>query len=99
MERHFQHLAGPINVSVYLKYDVLCFVSVCVWHTRLSREKLRLEVCISGWNSTRQPYIESTTVLSDYYDEESQVFVVSVGLQKALPALSWTYKCEFRLEI
>ena len=23
-ERHFQHLAGPINVSVDLKYDVLC---------------------------------------------------------------------------
>ena len=22
---------------------------------------------ISGWNSTCQPYIESTTVLSDYY--------------------------------
>ena len=23
-KRHFQHLAGPINVSVDLKYDVLC---------------------------------------------------------------------------
>ena len=23
-ERHFQHLAGPINVSVDLKYDILC---------------------------------------------------------------------------
>ena len=23
-ERHFQSLAGPINVSVDLKYDILC---------------------------------------------------------------------------
>ena len=24
-----------------------------------------MEVCISGWNSTCQPYIDSTTVLSN----------------------------------
>ena len=35
-----------------------------------------MEVCISGWNSTCQPYIESTTLLSDYYDEELQEFFV-----------------------
>ena len=34
----FQSLAGPRNVSVDLKYNVV-FVSVCVWYTRLSREK------------------------------------------------------------
>ena len=39
-ERHFQCLAEPINVSVDLKYDFLClWVSVCVRHTRLSREE------------------------------------------------------------
>ena len=37
-ERHFQSLAGPRNVSVDLNYDVV-LVSVCVGHTRLSREK------------------------------------------------------------
>ena len=44
-----------------------------------------------------QPYIESATALSD--DEESQEFVVLSGCGKALPALSWTHKCECRLEI
>ena len=29
-----------------------------------------------------QPYIESTTVLSDYYDEELQEFHIFVGLRK-----------------
>ena len=43
------------------------FVSVCVWHTRLSREKYRLEFCIGGRNHMLQPYIESTSVLSDTY--------------------------------
>ena len=33
----FRRLAGPRNVSVDLKYDVL--VSVCVQHTLLRREK------------------------------------------------------------
>ena len=28
-----------------------------------------------------QPYIESTTLLSNYYDEESQEFVIFVGLR------------------
>ena len=45
-------------------------VSACVRHTCLSGEKERLEVCISGWNSMCQPYIESTTILFDYYEEE-----------------------------
>ena len=64
-ERHFQCLAGPINVSVDLKYDFLCLwvfmygIPAWVWRSN------RLEVWNSGWNSTYQPYIESTTVLSD----------------------------------
>ena len=28
--------------------------------------EVRLEFCISGWNRMRQPYMESTTALSDY---------------------------------
>ena len=35
----FHHFAGPRNVSVNLKCEVLSFVSVCVGCTRLSREK------------------------------------------------------------
>ena len=40
---------------------------VSVRHTRLCREKLLLEVCISGWNSTCHPYIGCTAVLFDIY--------------------------------
>ena len=40
-------------------------VSVCIAYTHLSREKYRLEFCISGWNHMLQPYIESVTTLSD----------------------------------
>ena len=36
----------------------------------------RKEVCISGWSSASEPYIESARALSDYYVEESQEFVV-----------------------
>ena len=34
-----------------------------------------------------------------YYDEESQEFDIFVGCGKAFPVLSWTHKCECRLEI
>ena len=35
----FHRFAGPRNVSVNLKCEVLSFVSVCVGCTHLSREK------------------------------------------------------------
>ena len=39
VERHFQSLSGPRNVSIKLKYACSVLVSVCVWHTSLSQEK------------------------------------------------------------
>ena len=45
------------------------------------------------------PYIESANALSDVDDENRKNFrFLSVG-RNGLPALSWTQKCECRLEI
>ena len=38
-----------------------------------------LEICIGGWSSVFQPYIESATAL---FDDEPQEFPVFVGLHK-----------------
>ena len=43
------------------------------------------EVCIGGWNSMCQPYIESATALSD---EESREFLFLSGFGKALQRLT-----------
>ena len=53
------------NRACILEIWCSVLVSVCVWYTCLSREKQRLELCISGWNRMLQPYIESATTLSD----------------------------------
>ena len=55
----FQHLAGPRNVSVDLKYGIYAFVR----YTRLSWEKQRLEFCISGWIRMLQFYAQTRACL------------------------------------
>ena len=68
-EMDFQCLAGPRNVSVDLKYDVLCLwvfvygIPVWVWRSN------GLNFCIGGRNHMLQPYIESATTLSDKLQE------------------------------
>ena len=58
---------------------------------------VKTEVCISGWNSTCQPYIDSATTLSDYEEPHDFQFLSDCG--KALPALSRCHICECRVEI
>ena len=50
----------------------------------LESGEVRLKFCISGWNSTYQPYIESTTVLSDEFIARNDGFG---GRQKLTSAM------------
>ena len=59
-------------------------MSVSVWHTRLSREKLQLEVCISGWNRIANP---TQRVLPHSLMNKSQEIIVSGGNQKLTSAM------------
>ena len=52
-------------MSVDLKYDCECLCSLYC----LSREKYRLELCISGWSGMWQPYIESGTTVVPLSDD------------------------------
>ena len=49
-----------------------------------------------------QPYIESAITLYDHYNidnEEIEKLQVLSVIRNGLPALSWTQKCEYILEI
>ena len=47
----------------------------------LETGEVRPDVCISGWNSTCQPYIESTTLLS-YMDSNTDNLTRVCGVMK-----------------
>ena len=57
------------------RLEICCslLVGICVAYTRLSREKYRLEFCISGWNRMLQPYIES----APHSDDDEQITRIS----------------------
>ena len=49
-----------------------------------------------------QPYIESAITLSEHYNidnEKIEKLPVMSVIRNGLPALNWTQKCEYRLEI
>ena len=72
-------------------------VSVCVWHTCLSREKWRLEFCIGRRKFMCQPYIESTTVLSWWINRKNWQFFT--GARNWLPLRIKGQKSDGRLQI
>ena len=59
----FQHLGGPRNVSVDLKYDFCACECLCTVYLFESEEVMAW--ILYWWAGLLQPYIDSATALSD----------------------------------